>query len=105
MGWLLLIFAILCEVFATSMMKLSSGLSQLLPSVLMFAGYAASFSFLAFALKTIDVSIAYAIWSALGIVLISVIGVCFFGETFSFQKLVSILFIIVGVVSLKLCTA
>lgn len=104
MGWLYLTGAIIFEVFATSMMKMSNGLSQMLPTVLMFSGYIASFTLLALALKTVEVSVAYAVWSALGIVLISIIGIIYFGESFSYQKVLSIILILAGVVSLKLCT-
>lgn len=102
MGWLYLILAIGFEVFATTMMKLSNGLSTLVPTVLMFVGYIACFALLALSLKQIEVSVAYAIWSALGIVLISIIGIFYFQEHFSYQKLISIIVIIAGVVSLKL---
>ena len=104
MGWGYLILAIIFEVFGTTMMKLSNGLSNSIPSVLMFVGYIASFAMLAIALKTIDVSVAYAIWSAIGIILISIIGIFYFGESVSLAKVISILVIITGVVSLKLCT-
>lgn len=104
MGWGYLILAIIFEVFGTTMMKLSNGLSNIIPSVLMFVGYIASFAMLAIALKTIDVSVAYAIWSAIGIILISIIGIFYFGESVSLAKVISILVIITGVVSLKLCT-
>ncbi len=104
MGWGYLILAIIFEVFETTMMKLSNGLSNIIPSVLMFVGYIASFAMLAIALKTIDVSVAYAIWSAIGIILISIIGIFYFGESVSLAKVISILVIITGVVSLKLCT-
>lgn len=102
MGWLYLILAIGFEVFATTMMKLSNGLSALVPTILMFVGYIACFALLALSLKQIEVSVAYAIWSALGIVLISIIGIFCFQEHFSYQKLISIMVIIVGVISLKL---
>lgn len=104
MGWLYLFLAIIFEIFGTSMMKLSNGLTMLIPTILMFVAYAASFAVLALALKTIDVSVAYAIWSGVGIILISLIGFCVFGEVFSYQKLISIILIVSGVVSLKLCT-
>lgn len=103
MGWIFLVIAILLEVFATSMMKMSNGLTMLFPTIAMFVGYIACFAFLALALKTIDVSVAYAIWSAIGIILISIIGMFYFNEHFSYAKLVSILIIVIGVVSLKLC--
>lgn len=102
MGWLYLILAIGFEVFATTMMKLSNGLSALVPTVLMFVGYIVCFALLALSLKQIEVSVAYAIWSALGIVLISIIGIFYFQEHFSYQKLISIIVIVAGVVSLKL---
>ena len=104
MGWAYLVLAIIFEVFGTTMMKLSNGLSQITPTVLMFVSYVASFSMLALALKTIEVSVAYAIWSALGIILISIIGIFYFNETVSSTKILSILIILIGVISLKLCT-
>lgn len=104
MGWAYLVLAIIFEVFGTTMMKLSNGLSQITPTVLMFVSYVASFSMLALALKTIEVSVAYAIWSALGIILISIIGIFYFNETVSSAKILSILIILIGVISLKLCT-
>lgn len=102
MSWILLILAILFEVFATTMMKLSNGLTLLIPSVSMFLGYILSFTFLALALKSIDISVAYAIWSAVGIVLISIIGIMFFNEHYNWVKIISTLFIIIGVIGLKL---
>lgn len=102
MQWLYLILAILFEVFATTMMKLSYGLTQLIPSLLMFLGYMLSFTFLSFALKSIDMSVAYAIWCAIGIIIISTIGILFFQESINTIKVISTLLIIIGVVGLKL---
>ena len=78
MGWICLIAAILLEVLGTTMMKLSNGLTQLMPALAMFVCYILCFAVLAIALKTITMSIAYAIWSAIGIVIISAIGIFFF---------------------------
>ena len=104
MGWIYLVLAILFEVFGTSMMKLSNGFANLIPSIVMFAAYAGSFTFLTFALKTIDVSVAYAIWGAIGMVLITIIGIYCFGEACTVPKILSVIIIITGVISLKLCT-
>lgn len=102
MGWLYLILAIILELFGTSMMKLSNGLTVLWPTIAMFAGYVLCFIFLSFALKTIDMSVAYAIWSAVGIVLIAIIGIVFFHENITFVKLAGILLIVTGVITVKL---
>lgn len=99
-GGVFLMAAILCEVAGTTMMKLSGGFGNLVPSVLMFAFYAASLGSLTFALKYIDLGIAYAIWSGLGTTLIAIIGFYFFGDSITPQKAISILFIILGVVGL-----
>lgn len=102
MGWLYLILAIILELFGTSMMELSNGLTVLWPTIAMFAGYVLCFIFLSFALKTIDMSVAYAIWSAVGIVLIAIIGIVFFHENITFAKLAGILLIVTGVITVKL---
>lgn len=102
MCWLYLILAIVFETIGTTALKMSSGFSVLLPSILTVTGYVICFLFLSYALKTIDMSIAYAIWCAFGILLISAIGMIFFHETISAVKIVSIILIIIGTVGLKL---
>lgn len=102
MSWLYLSLAIVFETIGTAMLKLSNGFSLLLPSIGAILGYIFCFLFLSYALKTIDVSIAYAIWGALGIFLISAIGIIFFHESATPLKLVSILFIILGTIGLRL---
>ncbi|UUO09087.1 multidrug efflux SMR transporter [Blastopirellula sp. J2-11] len=101
--WVFLAGAILLEVAGTTSMKMSEGFTRPLPSLLLFFFYAGSFTALTFALNKIDVSHAYAIWSGVGTALIAVIGICFFRETFSPVKLISILLIIAGVVGLNAC--
>jgi small multidrug resistance pump len=94
--------AILLEVSGTVSMKLSGGFSKLIPSVLIFVFYAASFAVLTMALKKIDVSVAYAVWAGVGTALIAIIGVLYFKEPATLMKGVSILLIIAGVVGLNL---
>ena len=100
--WIYLLIAILTEVVGTTMMKVSQGLTRLIPSATMFVMYAVSFIFMAFALKKIEVSTAYAIWSGLGTALIALIGIVAFRESFNMAKLLGIAFIIGGVVLLNL---
>ncbi len=102
MSWLYLVLAIIFETLGTTALKMSNGFSVLLPSVATIITYILCFLFLSFALKTIDVSVAYAIWSAFGILLISIIGIIFFHESINFIKIISILLIIFGTVGLKL---
>jgi small multidrug resistance pump len=100
--WFYLACAILLEVTGTTSMKLSHGFTRLVPSVLIFVLYGTSFVALTFALKKIDVSIAYAIWSGIGTAAIAVIGIAYFREPATVVKFVSILLIIIGVVGLHL---
>lgn len=102
MSWLFLVLAILFEISGTTSMKLSEGFTRPLPSVLVFVLYSASLSFLVLALKTIDLSVAYAIWSAVGTALIATIGMIWFREPATALKLLSLALIIAGVVGLHL---
>ena len=87
-GWLLLTGATLLEVSGTVSMKLSGGFSRMVPSVLLFFFYAMSFILLVFALKRIEISIDYAVWSGLGTAVVVVDGMVYFAEGFSCFKIV-----------------
>ena len=100
--WFLLMMAIILEVAGTTSMKFSAGFTRLLPSVLIFVFYAASFAMLTLVLRKVDISIAYAIWSGLGTVLITAIGILWFKEPATVLKLTCIGLIILGVVGLNL---
>jgi small multidrug resistance pump len=100
--WIYLLIAILTEVAGTTLMKVSQGLTKLVPAVLMFALYAISFVFMALALKKIEVSTAYAIWSGLGTAMIATIGILAFRESFNFPKVMGLVLIIAGVILLNL---
>jgi len=100
--WVLLIVAIILEVSGTVAMKLSDGFTKVIPIIAMLAFYAMGLSLLALTLKVIDISIAYAVWSGLGTVLITVIGVVWFKEPATITKIISIVLIVVGVVGLNL---
>ena len=101
-SWGILSVAILLEVAGTNCMKLSQGFSRLIPSVLIFVFYGLSFVGLTIALKKIDVSVAYAVWSGIGTALIAAIGMFYFKEPLTLVKAISILLIIAGVVGLNL---
>ncbi|MED5051764.1 multidrug efflux SMR transporter [Anoxybacillus rupiensis] len=102
MSWFFLLLGIVSEVMGTTSMKMSQGFAKLIPSIFMFVFYGTSLTFVTLALKKIDVSIAYAIWSGLGTAIIAAIGILFFKESFSLFKLLAILLIIIGVVMLNM---
>lgn len=96
--YLYLAAAIVFEVIGTSSLKESEGFTRLVPSLVTAAAYAASFTLLAFTLKTIPVGLAYAIWSGVGIVLIAAIGWFRFNQTLDTPALVGLSLIVAGVV-------
>jgi small multidrug resistance pump len=102
MEWIILIFAILTEVAGTTAMKLSRGFTRIVPSIAMGAFYIISFVLLNLALKKINVSVAYAIWSGIGTALIAVIGYLWFKESMNAIKVISLGLIILGVIGLEL---
>jgi small multidrug resistance pump len=102
MHWIYLTAAIVFEVVGTTCMKLSAGFARTLPAVLMAVCYCCSFGCLTLALKRIDVSVAYAIWSGLGTALIAAIGIWHFREPLTPLKLVGTAAIIAGVIALNL---
>ncbi len=97
-----LLLAILLEVAGTTSMKLSDGFNHMGPSIFIFVFYAFSFIFLALSLKRLEVSMAYAIWSGLGTLLIAFIGVMYFHEPMTMVKGISLILVIMGIVGLKL---
>jgi small multidrug resistance pump len=96
-----LLLAILFEVAGITAMKLSDGFTFVLPSICIFIFYAFSFGFLAFSLRKLEVSFAYAVWSGVGTLLVAIIGFFFFHEVMTWIKVFSLGLIIVGVLGLK----
>ena len=97
-----LIVAIIFEVAGTTAMKFSEGFTKTVPSIVMFVFYILSLVALTYALKKIDMSMAYAVWAGVGTALITVVGILFFKEPAGLFKVMSILLIIIGVVGLHL---
>jgi len=102
MHWLLLGLAILAEVLATSALKLTDGFTRPGPSLLVIAGYALAFYFLALALRSMSVGVAYAIWAGMGMALIALIGWAALGERLDGSGMAGIGLIIAGVLLLSL---
>lgn len=100
-GILYLTGAILTEVFGSTMLKLSQGFSQLLPSIGVLIGFGCAFTFLSLALKTIKLSSAYATWSGVGTALTALVGLVLFNETISTKGYIGLALVICGVIVLN----
>ena len=98
MSWVYLLTAIVAEVIATSALKASDGFSKLWPSVITVAGYTVAFYCLSLTLRTIPVGVAYAIWSGLGVVLITIAAWVLFGQKLDLPALIGMGLIVAGVV-------
>jgi small multidrug resistance pump len=94
--------AIVAEVIATSALKASDGFTRLWPSVITVAGYGIAFYALSLTLRTLPTGIAYAIWSGVGIVLISAIGWVWFRQALDLPAMVGMGLIIAGVLVVNL---
>ncbi len=97
-----LIVAIVFEVLGTSAMQAAQHFTRLVPTMTMVVCYAIAFYFLSWSLRYIPIGIAYAIWSGLGIVLISFVGYFVFGQKLDFAAILGLGLIIAGVVVLNL---
>ena len=96
--YLYLAAAIVLEVIATSLLKASDGMSRLAPTLGALVGYGLCFYLLSMTMKSIPTGIAYAIWSGVGIVLISIVGAVLFKQHLDTPALIGIGLIIAGVV-------
>ncbi|MBY0411252.1 MAG: multidrug efflux SMR transporter [Burkholderiaceae bacterium] len=101
-AWCVLSLAILAEVAGTTSMRLSEGFTRLTPSVMIFFCYAISFSLNTIVIRTLGISVVYAVWSGVGTVLTAAIGFLWFKEPFSTGKTLSIALIVVGVIGLHI---
>ena len=100
-GIIFLSFAILLEVFGSTMLKLSDGFTNIFPSIGVAVGFLSAFTLFSFALKSIPLSFAYATWSGAGTALTAIIGGLLFGESFSALKISGLFLIIFGITLLN----
>ncbi|KOP78810.1 DMT family transporter [Cytobacillus solani] len=100
-AFVLLLIAIVSEVFGSSMLKVSNGFKRIFPSLGIVIGYGIAFYALSISLKTLSLGVAYAIWAGLGTALTAVVGFTIYKEKFSSKKLIGLLLIIGGVILLN----
>ena len=101
-NWIFLCVAIIAEVIATSALKSSEGFSKPIASVIVVLGFIIAFYCLSLTLKTIPVGIAYAIWSGVGIVLVTTIAWIVFDQKLDVWGIIGIALIMCGVLILNL---
>lgn len=101
-NFIFLFIAIVSEVIATSALKASQEFTKFVPSVVTITMYGVAFYFLSLTLRTIPVGIAYAIWSGVGIVLVTVVAIVVYGQKPDLPAIIGMGFIVLGVVVINL---
>jgi small multidrug resistance pump len=102
MAYLYLLVAIVAEVIATSALKASGSFTKPLPSALVVVGYGVAFYFLGRCLESMKVGVVYAVWSGLGIVLVTLVAAVLYKEVPDLPAVVGMALIVAGVVVLNL---
>jgi small multidrug resistance pump len=97
MNYVYLFAAIMSEVVATSALKAAEGFSRFWPSVIVIVGYGLAFYCLSLTVRTVPIGIAYAIWSGVGIVLISLVGLLLYRQSLDLPAVIGMALILVGV--------
>ncbi|HTJ65431.1 MAG TPA: SMR family transporter [Alphaproteobacteria bacterium] len=100
--YIYLAIAILVEVTGTSALKASEGFTRLWPSLIVVVSYAVSFFFMSLTLKSIPVGISYAIWSGVGIVMITVVAWFLYKQALDVPALIGMGLIVAGVAVINL---
>jgi len=97
-----LIVAVILETFGTACLKASNEFTKLWPSLGVIIGFAGAFYFLALTLRYMPIGVVYAIWSGLGIVLITLIGLFFFKQSLDAAAYIGLGLIILGVIVINM---
>ncbi len=96
--WVALAIAIVAEVIGTTALKASNEFTRLWPSIIVVAGYGTAFYFMAVSMRVLPVGIMYAIWSGMGIVLVSIIGWAVYRQVLDVPAIIGMGLILAGVV-------
>ena len=101
MAWLLLFSAGFVEIIIALSLKYNEGFTKLWPSVITAFSGIGSFGLLMWALKTLPLGTAYAVWTGMGAVGVAIVGIILFKESVDWLRLVSISLVIIGIIGLK----
>ena len=104
MSWTILFLAGIFEIFWVVGLKYSDGFTKLFPTIFTIVTMIISFYLLSLALKALPIGTAYAVWVGIGTVGTVIAGIMLFGESMSLIRVISILFILIGIVGLKFTT-
>ena len=104
MAWIALFVAGLFEVGWAIGLKYTEGFTRTWPSVATLAAMFASIVLLAWAMKTLPVGTAYAVWTGIGAVGTVILGIVLFGEAATLARLACVALIVVGIVGLRMVT-
>jgi small multidrug resistance pump len=102
LAYLFLGIAIIAEVIATSALRAAEGFTVLLPSAIAVVGYVVAFYFLSLTLKTMPVGVAYALWSGVGILLVSLVALVLYKQVLDLPAMLGMGLILAGVVVINL---
>lgn len=102
MSYLYLAIAVIFEIVGTAGLQASQQFTRPKPLILTAIGYAAAFYFLSLVLRTMPVGIAYALWSGFGMILITIVGLFWFGQRLDWPAVVGLTLILAGVVTINL---
>ena len=104
MSWTILFLAGIFEIFWAVGLKYSDGFTKLIPTIFTIVTMFISFYLLSLALKNLPIGTAYAVWVGIGTVGTVIAGIMLFGESMTLIRVISILFILIGIVGLKFTT-
>ena len=96
--YIFLIGAIFCEVAGTMLLPVSQNFTKIFPTIMLSIFYLTAFYLLTFVVNKLPIAIVYATWSGLGIFTIAILGYVFFKQTLSWQAILGLFFIVVGVI-------
>ena len=102
MKWIYLLIAGALEITWAVTMKMSDGFTLLIPSIITGAGYIASAVFLSIALKQLPLGTAYAMWTGMGIVGTTLLGIILFHEKLTIPQVICVILIVIGITGLKI---
>ena len=96
--YLFLFGAIFCEVAGTMLLPVTQNFTKLIPTSILAVCYLSAFYLLTFVVNKIPIAIVYATWSGLGIFTIAILGYIFFKQNLSWQAVLGLFFIVLGVI-------
>ncbi len=96
--YLVLVIAIFCEVAGTMLLPVSQNFTKIIPTIFLTIFYICALYLLTYVVDKLPIAIVYATWSGLGIFTIAILGYIFFNQTLSWQSVIGLFLIVIGVI-------